>query len=124
MKKLKLLLFAAVFMFGMNTVQAQAQNSGFVYLDLVGQAKMFSNKITITVDVGEKLKAFASNRLKDPTTGKPIVFYTMVDALNYMGERGWEFEQAYVITDGNNSAYHYLMKKRRDLVEGLPASDQ
>ena len=121
MKKISLLIIAGAMLFTVNTAQAQSSEEGYVFLDLVGRAKMMSTKITVTVDVGEKLKAFASNKLKDPATGKPIAFNSMVDALNYMGERGWDFEQAYVVTDGNSSVYHYLMKKPRSHVEGLPA---
>ena len=124
MKKFSLIMLAGAMLFAINTAQAQSDNSGYVYLDLVGKAKMFSSKINVTVDVGVKLKAFASNKLKDPSTGKPIVFNSMVDALNYMGARGWNFEQAYVITDGNSSEYHYLMTKPRDQVEGLPAEGE
>jgi hypothetical protein len=40
----------------------------------------------------------------------------MVDALNYMGELGWEFVQAYVITMdmglSKQNVYHYLLKHR------------
>ena len=39
----------------------------------------------------------------------------MVDAMNYMGELGWEFEQAYVVTFGSGSSsssvYHWLLSK-------------
>lgn len=35
----------------------------------------------------------------------------MVDAMNYMGKRGWEFEQAYVVTIGNQNVYHWLLSK-------------
>lgn len=35
----------------------------------------------------------------------------MVDALNYMGNQGWEFVQAYTITMGNQNVYHYLLKR-------------
>jgi hypothetical protein len=36
----------------------------------------------------------------------------MVDALNYMGEKGWEFVQAYVVTISNQNVYHWLLKKK------------
>lgn len=35
----------------------------------------------------------------------------MVDAMNYMGKRGWVFEQAYVVTIGNQNVYHWLLSK-------------
>lgn len=39
-------------------------------------------------------------------TGKNIVFNSMVDAMNFMGKLGWEFEQAYVVTMGGQNVYH------------------
>ncbi|MBP7152309.1 MAG: hypothetical protein KBA43_06560 [Paludibacteraceae bacterium] len=83
----------------------------FVYAEIVGTAKFMSTKVTIEVSFGQRVKTFADNRLKDPKTGKPIVFNSMIDALNFMGKQGWEFIQAYVITEGNNNVYHYLLKK-------------
>lgn len=70
-----------------------------------------SNKVTVQIDFGEERKFFADTRLKDPATGKPRVFNSMIDALNFMGNQGWEFEQAYVLTIGNQNVYHYMMKK-------------
>lgn len=39
-------------------------------------------------------------------------FNSMIDGMNYMGDRGWEFVQAYVITHGNQNVYHYVLKKK------------
>lgn len=43
--------------------------------------------------------------------GKDIKFNSMVDAMNYMGERGWTFEAAYVVTVSNQNVIHWLMSK-------------
>ena len=40
------------------------------------------------------------DRIRNEETGELIRFNSMIDALNYMTEKGWEFVQAYVITDG------------------------
>ena len=39
------------------------------------------------------------------------LFNSMIDGLNYMGSKGWEFVQAYTITLNNSSIYHYVLKK-------------
>ena len=83
-----------------------------VFCEIVGIGKFMSNKVTIQIDFGEKMKFFADNRMKDSNTGNPIVFNSMVDALNYMGKKGWNFEQAYVVTIGNQNVYHWLMSKQ------------
>lgn len=92
-------------------IMAQQKAPAFVYCEIVGYQKLLSNKVTIRIDMGDKMKAFASNRLVDQNTGKPKVFNTMIDALNYMGKQGWEFVQAYNVPVGDVNYYHYVMKK-------------
>ena len=38
-------------------------------------------------------------------------FNSMVDAMNYMGALGWNFEQAYAVTIGQQNVYHWLLRK-------------
>jgi hypothetical protein len=91
--------------------QAPAQDvPKFVYCEIVGTEKLLSTKVTITVDFGQRMKLFADNRMKDEA-GKPLVFNSMIDALNFMGKQGWEFAQAYTITISSQNVYHFLMKK-------------
>lgn len=88
-------------------------NQKFVYAELLGTEKFFSSKITITIDFGQSKSMWKDNRLKDEITGKVQVFNSMIDALNYMGEDGWEFVQAYIVTIGQQNVYHWLLKKRK-----------
>ena len=84
----------------------------FNYCELVGTAKLFSKKVTVELDFGQASKALQDNRYKDPATGQPVVFNSMVDALNFMGNNGWEFVQAYTIGDAQNGyVYHFMLKK-------------
>jgi hypothetical protein len=80
-----------------------------------------SNKVTVQIDFGQVQKFFSDNRYKDPATGKPFVFNSMIDALNFMGKDGWEFVQAYVVTEGGGTTaqnvYHFLLKKQTLLIE-------
>lgn len=70
--------------------------------------------MTIQVDFGQETKLFSNNTLVDDK-GEAIVFNSMVDAMNYMGKLGWEFEQAYVVTLGSGASgsnvYHWLLSK-------------
>ena len=107
MKKLSLIALMVLL-----TGFAYSQNAPkFVYAEIVGTSKFMSTKVTIEVSFGQQMKTFADNRLKDPSTGRPIVFKSMIDALNYMGKLGWEFAQAFVITESNTNVYHFLLKK-------------
>lgn len=84
-----------------------------VYCEIVGTMKIFSGKVTISVDFGQQ-SAYQDNRLVDES-GKVMTFNSMVDAMNFMSTKGWEFEQAYVVTMGaGNTAsnvYHWLLSK-------------
>ena len=45
--------------------------------------------------------------------GDVIVFNSMIDALNWMGNLGWKFEQAHTVTESlyKNNVYHFLLSK-------------
>jgi hypothetical protein len=88
--------------------------SKYVYCEIVGTQKLFSTKITVSVDFGqEKDYFYRDSRLRDEQTGKVQTFNSMVDALNFMGSSGWEFVQAYTVTIGQQNVYHYLLKKSK-----------
>lgn len=108
MKRLFLLMAIAMMTIGM----AKAQEiKGKVYCELVGTQKFFSSQVTVDVDFGQARKAFVSQSLVDEKTGKKISFNSMVDAMNFMGTLGWEFENAYAITMGSQNVYHWLLSK-------------
>ena len=96
----------------LSALSASAQ--GKVYCEILGTQKFLSTKVTITVDFGQERKFFGDNRLVD-ADGKVQEFNSMVDAMNYMGTLGWEFEQAYVVTMGSgagaSNVYHWLLSK-------------
>ncbi len=72
------------------------------------------NKISVQIDFGEE-KNFWGNDGRDilvDENGKDIKFNSMVDVVNFMGSRGWEFETAYAITMGNQHVYHWLVSKK------------
>jgi len=82
----------------------------YVYCEIVGVQKFLSLKCTIVVDDGEHKPPYP--KIMDEN-GKPKTFHSMIGALNYMGENGWEFVQAYAVSAGQQHVYHYLLKKRK-----------
>ena len=102
---------------------AFAQESQYIYCEIVGTRNMASNKITITIDLGDKTKWFYENSVKDQKTGKNRVFNSMIDALNYMGRRKWELEQVYTFTNQNHHVVHYLLKKAHSKLESAERSE-
>ena len=89
------------------------------YIRIVGTSKFLSTQITVELEFGQRTKFFSIGKetiIKDQN-GKPLVFNSMIDALNFMGKYGYEFLTAYALTINNQNVYHYLMRKR--LVENL-----
>ncbi len=83
------------------------------YVQIVGSGKMFSTKLNIQLDFGQKDNIWSSKEhiLKDKD-GNKLEFNSMVDALNFMDENGYHFETAYTLTDSNGkSIYHFLLKR-------------
>ena len=108
MKKLILsIVFLLVALFSVNA-------QGKIYCEILGTQGLFSKKVFIEVDFGQESKLFSNNSLVDEN-GEVIIFNSMVDAMNYLGTLGWEFEQAYAITHGSGSTsthvYHWLLSK-------------
>ncbi len=84
------------------------------YIEIVGTGKLLSTKLTIEIDFGQVDKLFETNdtQLKD-SAGKRIVFNSMIDALNFMSNNGYEFVQAYALTISNQNIYYYLMRRKK-----------
>ena len=90
----------------------------FYYCEIVGTSKIMGKNLTVKIDFGQSKKFLADNRYKDPSTGKPFVFNSIIDALNFMGNEGWEFVQEY--TEGEaqtGSIYHFMFKKIAEQLE-------
>lgn len=89
-----------------------------VFCELLGTQKFLSAKVTVEIDMGQN--PYESSKLVDEK-GKKITFNSMVDAMNYLGKLGWNFEQAYVITVSNQNVYHWLLSK--DVVQDSEANE-
>lgn len=84
------------------------------YIRIVGTAKLLSNKVTVQLEFGQYIKFFqyTETRVMD-NNGKKVDFNSMIDALNFMYENGYEYLNAYAITINNQNVYHYLMKRKK-----------
>lgn len=110
-----LMLLTKVATYAQNIENSNNENAAkYVYCEMVGTQKPFSTKVTIALDFGEERSIWKDHRLKDEVTGRAQSFNSMVDALNYLGEQGWEFSQAYVVSFGQQNVYHWLLKKIKD----------
>lgn len=128
---MKRLFFSIISFVSVVLAFAQSNNTKSVYAELLGFEKgLFSNKVTVTVDFGQDVsfwKQGRDNKIVDEN-GKDIVFNSMVDAMNFMGEKGWSFVQAYVVTHGNQNVYHWLLTKKitedEEIMEGFKVKSQ
>ena len=96
------------------SIPAETPGTNRVYAELLGFGTNLlglNKNINVTIDLGQFQSAFKPYTLLDED-GKAIKFNSMVAAMNYMGERGWKFVQAYVITEPNKqNVYHWLLYK-------------
>jgi len=115
-----LILIATMFMltatasYGQVTVEGvDISKLDIKYCELIGFNKsLFGQKIIVTVDYGQKFSPFKSQLIIGPNN-KPVVFNTMIDALNFMENNGWEYVNNFAVSAGNSSVYHYLLRKKK-----------
>lgn len=109
---MKKVLFIIAIAFASLVANAQ-EKPHKIYAELLGTSNLLQTKVTISIDFGQQLtfgQQHAQKQLVD-AQGREMKFNSMVDAMNYMGTLGWEFEQAYVVTTSNQNVYHWLMSK-------------
>lgn len=101
MKKYLVTLFLA-FCFTISFAQSQVDNEKIrrFYCEVKGVEKDLSAGLKIIFDFGDRASfnvwGGLTSKLKFvDDNGKEIEFNSMVDAANYMVERGWVFQQAY-----------------------------
>jgi hypothetical protein len=91
------------------------------YLLIMGVGKLFSPKVSVEVDFGQKVSSKLFKDSKEvkilDENGKLVEFNSMVEALNFFTIYNYEFVNAYAIsvnsmTGGTQNVYHYLMKKK------------
>ena len=121
MKKILLLVISFLIT---STINAQ-EPTNRVYAELLGtQSNVLglNKNCKVTIDLGQFQSTFKDYKLQDEN-GKDIKFNSMVDAMNYMGKRGWKFVQAYFVTIGKQHVYHWLLykdvKSDDEIFEGL-----
>lgn len=88
------------------------ENQKYVYCLVSGNQRPFSTKVSVSVDYGEEKGMWYDPRIRDVETGKVQKFNSMVDAINYMEDQGWDFVDAYAVTVSSQNTYHWLLRKK------------
>jgi hypothetical protein len=116
MKRLLLLVlvFLAAFL---STAQAQARSAAPAtvkrteeYCQLRAMPKL-NGRYVVSIDYGQQRKLVSRNIFRD-ATGQAVEFNSVIDALNWLNEQGWEFVNAYVLVEDNESVSYYIMRRR------------
>lgn len=89
---------------------------GKFYCEVKGVEKEFKSGLKIIFDFGESVSynlwGTLSSKLKFvDEKGEDIEFHSMVDAANYMVERGWNFQQAYSSIYQGKAIIHWIFYK-------------
>lgn len=103
------------------TVTIQAQTRRY-FCELKGIEKELSSGLKIVFDFGQSPVYSIWTGLKSKQKlvdeeGREIEFNSMVDAANYMSEKGWTFQQAYTSVYSGNAIQHWIFYKEADSKE-------
>lgn len=109
MKRLLLLLVVFVSI----SVSAQVRR---YYCEIKGTEKDFSSDMKIIFDFGQNSSYSLWTNLNSQMKfvdeeGKVIEFNSMVDAMNFMSDKGWKFQQAYTTNRNSKSIEHWILYK-------------
>lgn len=99
-----------------------AQKQTF-YCEIKGNEKELSSGLKIVFDLGiSRVYGGALTPLKGKQklvdeNGEEIKFNSMVDAGNYLSDKGWKFLQAYSSVYGGNCILHWIFCKEASSIE-------
>ena len=98
MKKALIIIVIALYALQATCQDASTESScfRFVFCELVTTIHTVKN-VTVRIDFGKSNNFLSDSSYKDPSTGKQLVFGSLVDALNFMSEKGWEIVQVYTV---------------------------
>lgn len=85
------------------------------YLQLVGYSQgVLKKKVVVIVDYGQKIKAFDTDTRVEGADGKPIIFNSMMDAMNQFNGWGWELLTTYYVSVPNSGdVLHYVLRRKK-----------
>lgn len=117
---MKRLLFLLVLSVCFSAVQARRY-----YCVIKGWDKSFSNKMTVILDFGKNPAYSVRPNIDISETevrdneGKFRKIYSMVDAMNYMSQFGWTFQQAYTtpLSDADEVVEKWVLYKDAETKE-------
>ena len=122
-------LFVSLFI--MIAVSVSAQTKQY-YCEVKGVEKALTSGLKIVFDFGNNPVYSAWGGLKSKQKlvdekGEEIPFNSMVDAGNYLSDKGWTFVQAYTSVYGSQAIVHWIFVKEatspEEAVKGIMTKD-
>lgn len=122
MKKMKCLFGKWLLAFCLIVVSGHVYAQQRYYCEVKGIEKELSSGLKIIFDFGTNTSyniwGDLSSKLKFvDENGEEINFNSMVDAANYMVQRGWQFQQAYSSAYGGRPVIHWIFYKDAESIE-------
>lgn len=114
-KIIMMALFAVMTVMSVSAAKRSETPKKLVYCDLMGWSMHYEltnegDKFSeFKIDFGDEIFKKYPEYKKDDL--KTLNFHSLMDALNYMAERGWVLDQAKTWSVGYDNVYHFIMKK-------------
>lgn len=112
--KAKTLFFLSAILMSFNFVNSQTINDvpisqiNVQYVKIIGIQRFMTNKVHVELDFGQKNSLFSNKEVVIKDSNSNVMnFNSMIDALNFMGQNGYEYLDSYVVRDTVN----YIMRK-------------
>ena len=113
--------YLSIMLLALSVLPAVAQTKRY-YCEIKGIENGFSAGLKIIFDLGDDPTYNISGSLSSKQelvdgNGEKIRFNSMVDAANYMVDKGWTFQQAYSSSYGGHPIIHWIFYKEAELPE-------
>lgn len=122
MKRIRYILSKCMLAFCIVTFAEHAHAQHRYYCEIKGIEKELSSGLKIIFDFGTQASYNIWGDLNNKQkfvdeNGEEIKFNSMVDAANYMVDRGWNFQQAYSSIYGGHPIIHWIFYKDAENME-------
>ena len=83
-----------------------------VFCDLMSTKKFLSTEALITINYGSRDSLWLDDKIYTLLKSDLKKYNSLIDALNYMGNEGWQTISSYSTSNNSYIVEHYILKKR------------
>ena len=81
------------------------------FIEIIGSEDVFSQRVVVSVYYGQPM-GWGDNQQIKGADGRNMKFNGMIDALNFLYKKGWDFISAHVDTTSYPHINHYILKRK------------